>query len=79
MRASERRLVNKPLKVLRDLKLTLSEYLVVLIICNSKVDNAAFKPAMLLNIWLKALGKYLEEVSCGAILRLSGICLKTEN
>lgn len=34
---------------------------------------------MLLSIWLKALGKYLEEVSCGAILRLSGICLKTEN
>lgn len=26
------------MKVLRDLKLTLSEYLVVVIICNSKVD-----------------------------------------
>lgn len=38
LRASERRLVNKPVKVLRDLKLTLSEYLVVLIICNSNVD-----------------------------------------
>lgn len=59
LRASEGRLVNKPVEVLRDFKLTLSEYLVVVIICNSKVDLMLhFKPSMLLSIWLEALGKH---------------------
>lgn len=34
---------------------------------------------MLLSIWLEALGKYWKKLSCGAVLRLSSICLKTEN
>lgn len=37
LRASERRLVNKLMEVLSDLKLTLSEYLVV-VIPNSKIE-----------------------------------------
>lgn len=56
LRASERRLVNKLMEVLSDLKFTLSEYLVVVIICNRV--NTAFKPTMVLSIWPGALGKY---------------------
>lgn len=38
LRASEGGLVDKLMEVLSDIQVTLSEYLVVMIICNSKVE-----------------------------------------
>lgn len=79
LNTSERRLLNNLVEVLSDLKLTISQCLMVVVICNAKME---------LILRLNLLSFHLsgpqplentrrKELSYGDVLRLSGICLKT--
>lgn len=76
---SERSLLNKLMEVLSDLKLTLSQCLVVVIICNDKIGSI---PHLNLFCYCSSDLQPLEnarrkELCSGGFLRLSGICLRT--
>lgn len=58
LNTSERRLLNNLVEVLSDLKLTVSQCLMVGVICNAKMELILLKPAELALIWPAAHGKY---------------------
>lgn len=73
------RLLNNLVEVLSDLKLTISQCLMVVVICNTKMEFILH--LNLLCFYLSGLqpleNTRRKELSYGDILRLSGICLKT--